>query len=122
MHTSLSTIKLIRYLVAYVFITSGLMKLLSPELGHYLISLGPPFSQNTVYVIAIIEIICGIFILVNKGVKLATIPLIIIMIAALLLTKVSSLQSGFVQFSFNARLDIVMLVLLYILHSRGIRK
>lgn len=98
------------------------MKLLSPELGHYLISLGPPFSQNTIYVIAIIEIICGIFILLNKGVKLATIPLMIIMIAALLLTKVPSFQSGFIQFSFDARLDIVMFVLLYILHFRGIRK
>nr|WP_280512845.1 DoxX family membrane protein [Domibacillus aminovorans] len=109
-------------MVAYVFITSGLMKLLNAELGHHLMSLGPPFSQNTIYIIAIIEIICGIFILVNRGVKLATIPLIIIMVAALLLTKVSSLQSGFIQFAFNARLDIVMLVLLYILHSMGIRR
>lgn len=118
MYTSLTSLKFIRYAVAYVFISSGVMKLISTELGNYFISLKLPYPLKFMLVIALIEIICGILILVNKGVKQAAIPLIGIMIAAILLTKVPSLHSGFVQFAFNARLDIVMLVLLFILFAR----
>ncbi|WP_419392841.1 hypothetical protein [Cytobacillus praedii] len=45
MNTALSTIHLIRYSIAYVFITSGVMKLVSDELGSYFISLGLPFPS-----------------------------------------------------------------------------
>jgi uncharacterized membrane protein YphA (DoxX/SURF4 family) len=103
--------------VAYVFITSGIMKFISAELGHHFISLGLPYPLYTMYIIAFTEIICGIFIVVNKGVRNAVIPLIIIMIAAILLTKVPILHNGFVQFAFNARLDIVLLILLFILYN-----
>ncbi|MDF0725834.1 DoxX family protein [Cytobacillus sp. S13-E01] len=121
MTISLSTSKLIRYIVAYVFITSGLMKLISAELSQYFISLGLPYPTVTLYVIALIEISCGILLVLNKNVKHATLPLILIMIAALLITKVPILHTGLVQFAFSARLDIVMLVLLFILYSRKTR-
>ncbi|MDZ5474086.1 hypothetical protein SM124_20390 [Bacillus sp. 31A1R] len=55
----------------------------------------------------------------DKEVKRATVPLIIIMIGAILLTKVPILHTGLVQFAFSARLDIVMLVLLFILYHRS---
>jgi putative oxidoreductase len=71
------------------------------------------------YIVAFFEIICGGLILANKEVKKATIPLIIIMVGAFLITKVPVLHSGFLAFAFNARLDIIMLVLLFILHSRN---
>jgi hypothetical protein len=41
------------------------------------------------------------------------------MVGAILITKVPVLHSGFLAFAFNARLDIIMLVLLFILHSRN---
>ncbi|MED4454684.1 DoxX family protein [Metabacillus fastidiosus] len=113
------SLKLIRYLVAYVFIISGLMKLLDNELSNYFINLGLPFPIYTMYIIVILEISCGIFILLNKKMRHAVIPLIIIMIGAILITKVPSLHLGLLQFAFNARLDIVMLVLLFILYSRS---
>lgn len=118
MNTALSVIHLIRYSVAYVFITSGVMKLVSDELGNYFISLGLPFPLYLMYFVSLIEIICGILILANKQVKNAAIPLITIMIAALLLTKIPLLHTGFMPFAFNARLDIIMLVLLFILYKR----
>ncbi|WP_102273156.1 DoxX family protein [Cytobacillus massiliigabonensis] len=118
MTTAFSAIHLIRYLVAYVFITSGVMKLVSDELGSYFISLGLPFPLYLMYAVSLIEIICGILILANKQVKNAAIPLISIMIAALLLTKIPILHTGFIPFAFNARLDIIMLVLLFILYKR----
>ncbi|WP_374058359.1 DoxX family protein [Bacillus aquiflavi] len=110
-----------RYIVAYVFIISGLMKFISPELGQVFISLPLPSPMSTMYVIALIEMICGIFILFNKWTRIATIPLMVIMLAALLLTKIPTLHSGFIQFAFNARLDIAMLVLLFLIFSQSSR-
>lgn len=111
--------KLLRYLVAYVFITSGLMKLLSVELQNYFISLGLPYPLQVMYVVAFLELVCGILILMNKRVKYASIPLMIIMIGAFLLTKVPILHNGFMPFAFQARIDVIMLVLLFILYTRN---
>ena len=119
MNHSLTTASLIRFVVAYVFITSGLMKLFSTELAEVFIGLGLPFPDILLYVTALLEIICGILILVNLSVKMAVIPLIGIMIAAILLTKLPLLNSGILPFAFNARLDIIMLVLLFILYSKS---
>jgi putative oxidoreductase len=68
-------------------------------------------------IIILLEIVCGILLLVNKAVKNAVVPLIGIMIAAILLTKVPLLHTGFLPFAFSARLDIVMLVLLVYLYK-----
>jgi putative oxidoreductase len=116
---SLTTASLIRFAVAFVFITSGVMKLFSAELAEVFIQLGLPFPDILFYVTALLEIICGILILLNRSVKNAVIPLIGIMIAAILLTKLPILSTGVLQFAFKARLDIVMLILLYILYSKS---
>ncbi|MFE8698740.1 DoxX family protein [Cytobacillus sp. FJAT-53684] len=121
-HTSLSAIHLIRYIVAYVFITSGLMKLISEDLSQSFVNLGLPYPLYLMYIVALLEIVCGISILANKSVKKATIPLLTIMIAALLLTKVPILHTGFMAFAFQARLDIIMLVLLFILYTHSQRR
>jgi putative oxidoreductase len=118
MNASLSVMNLLRYLVAYVFIISGIMKLFSTELGHYFIQLKLPYPLTVMFIVAIVEIVCGTLILMNTRVKVASIPLLIIMIGAFLLTKVPLLHTGFLPFAFNARLDILMLVLLFILYSR----
>jgi putative oxidoreductase len=119
MNHSLTTASLIRYAVAFVFITSGVMKLFSTELAEVFIGLGLPFPDVLLYITAFLEILCGVLILLNRSVKNAVIPLIGIMIAAILLTKLPLINSGILQFAFKARLDIVMLVLLYILYSKS---
>lgn len=113
----MDTLRVIRFIIAYVFITSGLMKFLSVEISDYFISLGFPYPIYFKNIIAIIEIVCGIFIFLNKRVKYSTIPLIVIMLGAIVTTKVSLLQTSFMNFAFQARLDIVMLVLLVILYQ-----
>ncbi|KRG09639.1 DoxX family protein [Lederbergia galactosidilytica] len=110
-------LKYLRYVVAYVFIVSGLMKLISSELGDFFIQLGLPFPEITLYVVAFTEIIAGILLLFNIATKLATIPLMAIMIAALIITKIPILSTDFIQFLFEARLDITMFVLLIILYK-----
>lgn len=109
----------VRYVVAYVFITSGVMKLFSSHLAEVFINLGLPYPKMMLYVTAFMEIICGILILLNRSVKNAVIPLIGIMIAAILLTKIPSINTGILQFAFNARLDIVMIVMLILLYLRS---
>lgn len=112
------SIKMIRYLVAYVFIISGLMKIFSEGLGGFFISLGLPFPMQLMYLVAVTEIICGGLLLANKWVKTATIPLLCIMVAALILTKIPALKGSVMEFAFDARLDIVMIGLLMILYNR----
>lgn len=107
-----------RFLVAYVFIASGLMKLFSLELANYFISLGLPFPDTMLYVTATLEIICGVLLGVNRFVKMAVIPLLLIIVGAILITKVPLLHAGFLHFAFNARLDITMFVLLIILFNQ----
>jgi putative oxidoreductase len=117
MNTSLSTSKLLRYVVGYVFIVSGCLLFLSRELGQVFMNLPFPAPTYLMYAVAIAEVVCGILMIANKEVKKATIPLLIIIVGALLFTKVPILHTGFLQFAFSARLDIVMLVLLYILYK-----
>lgn len=109
----------IRYSVAYVFIISGAMKIVSEELATTFINLGLPYPIYFMYVVALTELVCGGLILANKKVKTASIPLILIMIAAIILTKVPLLRAGLLTFAFQARLDIVMIFLLAILYRKN---
>lgn len=118
MNTSWTTIQLLRYSVAFVFITSGLMKFTSDELGHVFINLGLPYPIQMMYGLALIEMVCGVLIMMNKHTKNAVIPLIGVMIAALVMTKLPVLSTGLIPTLFHARLDVVMLILLFILYRR----
>lgn len=118
---TLNVMTYIRYSVAFVFITSGLMKLLNEQLASTFIELGLPFPVYFMYLVALIELGCGFLILANKQVKTATMPLMLIMVAALILTKIPVLHSGLIPFAFAARLDIVMLVLLVLLYKQSYR-
>ncbi|WP_077620806.1 DoxX family protein [Bacillus sinesaloumensis] len=117
MNKSLTTMNLIRYVVAYVFIISGAVKLFTNDLHSMWMTLPIPTPDTVMYVVAILEVVCGILIAMNKEVKKAVIPLLIIMVCAILLTKIPVLHTGLLQFAFAARLDFVLLVLLYILYK-----
>ena len=69
------TNKLIRMTVAYVFITSALMKLMGTELTNHFLGLGLPYPHMMLKLVILIEIVCGILLLVNKAVKNAVVPL-----------------------------------------------
>ena len=101
------------YIVGYVFVTSGIMKLVIPEFRGIFADLGLPFPELALYVVAVFEIACGMLIAARMYTRYAAVPLLVIMIAAILLTKVPILtENGVLSFAFEARLDIVMLVLL----------
>jgi|SRR5690625_413379 len=106
----------VRYAVGYVFISSGIVKLLVPTFKQFFLSLGIPFPYTTLFLVAIIEITCGALIIAKMYLKNATLPLIVIMIGALSIAKFPVLlKDGLLSFVFESRLDIVMLILLIIL-------
>src|SRR5699024_7254158 len=108
------------YIVGYVFIVSGIMKLIMGDFLATFISLGLPFPEITIFILAIAEISCGAFIIAHLYVRQAVIPLIVIIVGAILLTKVPILlEDGILSFLFHARLDVVMLTLLILLWNRS---
>ncbi|MFD2654818.1 DoxX family protein [Gracilibacillus thailandensis] len=115
MPRNISSYQLIRYVVGYVFIASALMKLVIADFTGPFSNYGVPYPQAAVLIVGITELICGVIIVFNYYVKKAAIPLLVIIVAAIFLTKVPVLQAGLLEFAFEARLDIVMFFLLYIL-------
>ena len=108
--------KWICYAAGYVFITSGVMKLVVPGFKGMFASLGLPFPEITLFIVAILELACGMLIASRMYIKQAAPPLILIMIVAIILTKVPMISSnGFLSFAFEARLDIVVLILLILI-------
>lgn len=108
--------KWICYAVGYVFLTSGILKLLVSDFKATFMSLGLPFPESALFLVAMTEIACSAFILARLYVKQAAAPLILIILGAIFLTKLPILiNQGFLQFAFDARLDVVMLILLLLL-------
>lgn len=106
-------ISLIRYAIGYVFIVTGIVSLLDPSSQSLFINIGIPFPETTFFLVAIIELISGTLIIANMYLHYATFPLIVIMIGAIVLTKVPIfINEGIFSFAFEARLDVVMLILL----------
>lgn len=107
------------YIIGYVFITSGIMKLLVVDFKNSFINLGLPFPTMTLFLVAIVEMACGTLIVANMYVKQAIIPLMLIMIGALYLTKFPLLvKQDVLTFLFESRLDVVMFILLFVLWKR----
>ncbi|QKY70803.1 DoxX family protein [Lentibacillus sp. CBA3610] len=108
--------KWICYAVGYVFLTSGVLKLVVSDFKATFMSLGLPFPETMLFLVAITEIACSAFIISRLYVRQAAAPLILIMLGAIFLTKLPILMNqGFLQFAFDARLDIIMLILLLLL-------
>lgn len=104
------------YAVGYVFITSGVMKLIYTDFRATFHSLGVPFPETTLFLVAIIEISCGALIAGGMYVRKASIPLLVIMVGAIYFSKLPLVvEDGFLAFAFQARLDIVLIILLLLL-------
>lgn len=108
--------KWIRFAIGYVFITSGIVKLLVPSFQEVFANLGIPYANISLFLLAMIEIICGTLIIANMYVKYVTVTLTVIMVGAIIIAKLPVLfQDGILSFLFESRLDVTMLILLVIL-------
>lgn len=91
LHTTASSwIILIRLTLATVFIPEGMQKLLFPEIlgsGRFA-TIGIPYPELMGPFVGWIELICGCLILVGIATRWSTIPLMIIMLVAIISTKI----------------------------------
>ncbi len=109
-----------RIVVGLIFLSEGIQKFLYPELvgaGRF-IKIGFSNPEFWSYFTASFEIVCGIFVLVGLLTRLASIPLLIIMITAFVTTKYPLLvEKGFWILAHEYRTDFAMsMLLLFILY------
>jgi uncharacterized membrane protein YphA (DoxX/SURF4 family) len=127
---------LIRILVGLiVFVPEGIQKWMFPDIlgaGRFA-HIGIPFPGVMGPFVGAVEITCGALIVLGLFTRLATLPLIIVMIVAILSTKIPMwlghdlwifrtpllARHGFWSMAHEARLDFVMLVALIYLLIEG---
>lgn len=114
---------LVRLVVGLIFISEGIQKYLFPELlgtGRF-VKIGFSDAAFWAYFSATFEIICGILMVIGLFTRLASIPLLIIMITAFITTKYPMLiQKGFWVMAHEYRVDFALtLLLVYLLISGG---
>jgi putative oxidoreductase len=113
---------LIRLIVGLIFISEGIQKYLFPELlgtGRF-IRIGFSHPEFLAYLTGTFEIICGALVLIGLLTRLASIPLIIIMITAFITTKWPILtDKGFWSMAHEYRTDFALTLLLVYLIIYG---
>jgi putative oxidoreductase len=111
-HAPRATI-LIRLLVGAVFLSEGVQKFLFPAdlgVGRFA-KIGIPAPQLLAPFVGMVEITCGLLIVIGLATRLAALPLAIDMVVAILTTKAPLLQSrGFWGMAHEARPDWCMLL------------
>src|SRR5690625_5531189 len=103
---------LIRIIIAFVFLVSGLQKfLLFDQAGPtQFLEMGFGYPAFTAWFVGAFEVVCAVFILIGFATRLSTIPLIIIMVFALVLTKLPLISDGNLVFVCASRLVFVVLI------------
>ena len=104
---------LIRWMVGLVFLSEGIQKWLQPELrgaGRFE-KIGLPAHDFLGLLVGTVEIVCGLMLLIGLLARAAAVPPLLIMIVALLSTKLPVLLGeGFWQAAHAARTDFCMTV------------
>ena len=107
------TIILIRIIVGVVFLSEGIQKFLFPLIrgaGRFE-KIGLPYPDFLGSFVGTFEILCGALILIGLFTRLASIPTLIIMIIAIVTTKMEIFSSnGFWQMMHASRTDWAMLL------------
>jgi putative oxidoreductase len=113
---------LIRLVVGFIFLSEGIQKFLFPDTlgtGRFM-KIGFSQPEFWAYFTAVFEIICGLLLLLGLFSRIASIPLLIIMITAFITTKWPILMHrGFWAMAHEYRTDFAMTVLLVYLLLYG---
>jgi putative oxidoreductase len=114
---------LVRVLVGWVFLSEGIEKFLFSEslgVGRFM-KIGIPAPEIMAPFVGVVEIVFGALILLGLFTRLASIPLLIDIVVAILTTKIPMLlESGFWKMAHEARTDLSMLLgLLFLLILGG---
>lgn len=104
---------IIRLLVGAVFVSEGIQKFLNPaEVGaDRFAKIGFESPEFVAAIVACFEIACGALVVLGLATRLAVIPLVIIMLVAIVTTKLPILQeAGFWTAAHESRTDWSMLL------------
>ncbi len=116
---------IIRLLVGLVFLSEGVQKFLFPDAnstGRFL-KLGIPHPDFFGPFVGAVEILFGIMLLIGIFTRLATVPLLIVIITAIYYTKIPTLMDkGFWTMAHDGRADFSMLMGLIFLLIYGAGK
>jgi putative oxidoreductase len=108
-----ASVALVRLLVGGVFLSEGIQKFLYPDalgVGRF-IKIGIPAPSFMAPFVGVVEIACGLLLILGLLTRLAAIPLIIEMLVAMASTKIPILlKSGFWAMAHEARTDYAMLL------------
>jgi putative oxidoreductase len=104
---------LVRLLVGGVFLSEGIQKFLYPDalgVGRF-IKIGIPAPGVMAPFVGVVEIGCGLLVVVGLLTRLAAVPLVVDMLVAIATTKLPILlKSGFWAMAHEARTDYSMLL------------
>lgn len=108
-----TAVVLIRLMVGAVFVSEGIQKFLFPAdvgAGRFE-KIGFSSPEAMAQFVACFEIACGVLVLLGFLTRLAAIPLIVIMLTAIVTTKIPILmESGFWKMAHDSRTDWSMLL------------
>jgi putative oxidoreductase len=104
---------LLRILVGWVFLTEGIQKFLFPAalgVGRFT-KIGIPYPHITAPFVGVVEIACGILLMVGLATRFAVFPLLIDIGVAIATTKIPMLlHQGFWPAMHESRTDFCMVV------------
>jgi uncharacterized membrane protein YphA (DoxX/SURF4 family) len=113
----------IRLAVGLIFLTQGVLKYIDPHMGVLRFAkIGFPSPDLTAHFVGTFEIVCGILVLVGLFTKLASIPLLTVILTAISTTKIPELfrpDQGFWYMVSDARTDFAMTMSLIFLIGVG---
>ena len=119
---ALAAVLLIRLMVGCVFLSEGIQKFLFPAAlgaGRFT-TIGIPAPQIMAPFVGVVEIVCGLLVILGLVTRLAAVPLLIDILVAIATTKVPMLlKSGFWAAAHEARTDYCMLLGLTFLLAVG---
>ena len=109
----------IRIAVGLIFFTQGILKYIDPHMGVMRFArIGFPMPDFTAHFVGTFEIVCGLLVLFGRFTRLASIPLLIVILTAIVTTKIPELShQGFWFMVNDARADFAMTMCLLFLIS-----
>ena len=117
------SIVFIRLAVGLIFFTQGILKYIDPHMGVLRFTrIGFPLPNFTAHFVATFEIVCGLLILAGLFTRLASVPLLVVILTAIATTKIPELfhaGQGFWFMVSDARTDFAMMMSLIFLLIAG---
>jgi putative oxidoreductase len=117
------SIVFIRLAAGLIFLTQGILKYIDPHMGVLRFTrIGFPYPDFTAHFVAMFEIACGLLVLIGLFTRLASLPLLIVILTAIATTKIPELShpgQGFWFMVSDARTDFAMTMSLLFLIAVG---